>query len=81
MDVEVAARDGRGKRTELNRSGSNREQRSLLTSTTQTAFFASTDGLFLGRVGTYDPEDTSVGNVLTHTALSGALALHTSAGT
>jgi hypothetical protein len=56
---------------QLNRSGSNRES-SLLTSATKTAFFASTDGLFLGRVGTYDPEDTSIGDVLTHTALSGA---------
>ena len=46
----------------------------------QSAFFASTDGLLLGRVGTYVPEDTSVGNILTYTTLSGALALHTSAG-
>jgi len=46
----------------------------------QSAFFASTDGLLLGRVGTYVPEDTSVGNILTHATLSGALALHISAG-
>lgn len=47
--------------------------------TVVSAFFASTDGLLLGRVGAYDPTDTSTGNVLTHTTLSGALALHTSA--
>ena len=47
----------------------------------QAAFFASTDGLLLGRVGAYIPEDTSIGNILTHATLSGALALHISAGT
>ncbi|KAF9652820.1 hypothetical protein BDM02DRAFT_2631671 [Thelephora ganbajun] len=47
--------------------------------TVVTAFFASTDGLLLGRVGAYDTANTSVGNILTHTALSGALALHVSA--
>lgn len=47
----------------------------------QAAFFASTDGLLLGRVGAYVPEDTSIGNILTHATLSGALALHISAGT
>ena len=53
----------------------------LLKAWTQTAFFASIDGILLGRVGAYVPEDTSAGNILTHAALSGALALHTSAGT
>jgi len=47
--------------------------------TVVTAFFASTDSMLLGRVGAYVPEDTSIGNILTHATLSGALALHTSA--
>ena len=53
----------------------------FLTLHDQAAFFASTDGLLLGRVGAYVPEDTSIGNILTHATLSGALALHTSSGT
>ncbi|KAF9777860.1 hypothetical protein BJ322DRAFT_1114634 [Thelephora terrestris] len=47
--------------------------------TALSAFFASTDGLLLGRVGTFVPTDTSIGNILTHTTLSGALVLHISA--
>lgn len=61
---------------ESDRSGS-----LFLTLHYQAAFFASTDGLLLGRVGAYVPADTSIGNILTHATLSGALALHISAGT
>jgi len=46
--------------------------------TAMSTFFASTDGLLLGRVGTFVSTDKSIGNVLTHTTLAGALALHAS---
>ena len=80
MDVQVAARDGGGKSAESNRSGVIQSLPDLHSISAQAAFFASTDGLLLGRVGAYVPQDTSVGNILTHATLSGALALHTSAG-